>query len=91
MLLKFLLGSEVVAVTAGLLPAVGGPGVEPGVALPADHLQYSTVQYSTVQYSVARPHLHHAAPEPGVVHAALHARLQQDMSTLELSMYLRDV
>ena len=22
----------------GLLPAVGGPGVEPGVALPADHL-----------------------------------------------------
>ena len=23
---------------AGLLPAVGGPGVEPGVALPADHL-----------------------------------------------------
>ena len=24
--------------TTGLLPAVGGPGVEPGVALPADHL-----------------------------------------------------
>ena len=22
----------------GLLPAVGGPGVQPGVALPADHL-----------------------------------------------------
>ena len=37
-LLQLLLGSEVVAVAAGLLPAVGGPGVEPGVALPADHL-----------------------------------------------------
>ena len=24
--------------TTGLLPAVGGPGVQPGVALPADHL-----------------------------------------------------
>ena len=24
--------------TTGLLPTVGGPGVEPGVALPADHL-----------------------------------------------------
>ena len=54
MLLKFLLGSEVVAVTAGLLPAVGGPGVEPGVALPADHLQYSTVQYRTVLYSTGQ-------------------------------------
>ena len=37
-LLELLLGSEVVAVAARLLPAVGGPGVEPGVALPADHL-----------------------------------------------------
>ena len=37
-LLQLLLRSEVVAVAAGLLPAVGGPGVEPGVALPADHL-----------------------------------------------------
>ena len=37
-LLQLLLGSQVGAVTTGLLPAVGGPGVEPGVALPADHL-----------------------------------------------------
>ena len=37
-LLQLLLGSQVRAVTTGLLPAVGGPGVEPGVALPADHL-----------------------------------------------------
>ena len=37
-LLQLLLGSEVGAVTTGLLPTVGGPGVEPGVALPADHL-----------------------------------------------------
>merc|ERR1719333_1462092 len=37
-LLQLLLGSQVRAVTTGLFPAVGGPGVEPGVALPADHL-----------------------------------------------------
>ena len=37
-LLQLLLGPQVGAVTTGLLPAVGGPGVEPGVALPADHL-----------------------------------------------------
>merc|ERR1719278_80189 len=37
-LLQLLLGSQVGAVTTRLLPAVGGPGVEPGVALPADHL-----------------------------------------------------
>ena len=37
-LLQLLLGSEVVAVSARLLPAVGGPGVEPGVAHAADHL-----------------------------------------------------
>ena len=37
-LLQLLLGPQVGAVATGLLPAVGGPGVEPGVALPADHL-----------------------------------------------------
>ena len=37
-LLQLLLGSEVVAVAARFLPAVGGPGVEPGVAAPADLL-----------------------------------------------------
>merc|ERR1719433_2188230 len=37
-LLQLLLGPQVGAVTTGLLPAVGGPGVEPSVALPADHL-----------------------------------------------------
>ena len=37
-LLQLLLGPQVGAVAAGLLPAVGGPGVQPGVALPADHL-----------------------------------------------------
>ena len=37
-LLQLLLGSEVVAVAARLLPAVGGPGVQPGVADAADHL-----------------------------------------------------
>ena len=37
-LLQLLLGSEVVAVSALLLPAVDGPGVEPGVAHAADHL-----------------------------------------------------
>ena len=37
-LLQLLLWSEVAGVTTGLLPAVGGPGVQPGVALPADHL-----------------------------------------------------
>merc|ERR1719273_2669529 len=36
-LLQLLLGPQVGAVTTGLLPTVGGPGVEPGVALPADH------------------------------------------------------
>merc|ERR1719333_699147 len=37
-LLQLLLGSQIGAVTTGLLPTVGSPGVEPGVALPADHL-----------------------------------------------------
>merc|ERR550525_867954 len=37
-LLQLLLGPETVGVPAGLLPAVGGPGVQPGVALPADDL-----------------------------------------------------
>jgi hypothetical protein len=37
-LLQLLLGSEVGGVSTCLLAAVGGPGVEPGVALPADHL-----------------------------------------------------
>merc|ERR1719433_2162318 len=37
-LLQLLLGPQVGAVATGLLPAVGSPGVEPGVALPADHL-----------------------------------------------------
>ena len=37
-LLQLLLGSQIGAVTTGLLPTVGGPGVEPGVALPADLL-----------------------------------------------------
>ena len=37
-LLQLLLGSQSVGVPAGLLPAVLGPGVEPGVALPADDL-----------------------------------------------------
>ena len=37
-LLQLLLGSEVGGVTTGLLAAVGGPGVKPGVALSADHL-----------------------------------------------------
>ena len=81
-LLQLLLGSEVVAVAARLLPAVGGPGVEPGVALPADHLQnstvqYSTVRYSTVQYSTALPADHLVAvvllgedPEAGLDDAA---------------------
>ena len=37
-LLQLLLGSQVGGVSARLLPAVGGPGVQPGVALSADHL-----------------------------------------------------
>ena len=37
-LLQLLLGSEVVAVTTLLLPAVHGSGVEPGVAHTTDHL-----------------------------------------------------
>jgi len=37
-LLQLLLWSEVVAVSTLLLPAVDGPGVEPGVAHAADHL-----------------------------------------------------
>merc|ERR1719382_2010412 len=37
-LLQLLLGSETVGVPAGLLPAVVGPGMQPGVALPADDL-----------------------------------------------------
>ena len=38
-LLQLLLGAEVGSVTAGLLAAVGGPGVQAGVALAADHLK----------------------------------------------------
>lgn len=37
-LLQLLLGADVVGVTALLLPAVGGTGMEPGVALAANHL-----------------------------------------------------
>jgi hypothetical protein len=37
-LLQLLLGAEVGGVSARLLAAIGRPGVEPGVALPADHL-----------------------------------------------------
>ena len=37
-LLQLLLGSQVGGVATGLLPAVGGPGVHPSVARPADHL-----------------------------------------------------
>merc|ERR1719270_2734686 len=37
-LLQLLLGSKIVGVATGLLPAVGSPGVQPGVALPADNL-----------------------------------------------------
>ena len=37
-LLQLLLVSEVFAVSARLLPAVHGPGVEPGIAHAADHL-----------------------------------------------------
>jgi hypothetical protein len=37
-LLQLLLGAEVGGVSARLLAAIGGAGVEPGVALPADHL-----------------------------------------------------
>ena len=37
-LLQLLLGSQLGGVTTCLLTAVGSPGVEPGVALPADHL-----------------------------------------------------
>ena len=37
-LLQLLLGSQVRGVATSLLTAVGSPGVEPGVALPADHL-----------------------------------------------------
>ena len=37
-LLQLLLGSKIVGVATGLLPAVGSPGVQPGVALPADDL-----------------------------------------------------
>ena len=37
-LLQLLLGSEVVAMSTLLLPAVDGPGMEPGVAHAADHL-----------------------------------------------------
>ena len=36
--LQFLLRSEVAGVSTGLLPAVGSPGMKPGIALPADHL-----------------------------------------------------
>ena len=38
-LLQLLLGPQVGGVTAGLLAAVGGPGVQAGVALAADHLK----------------------------------------------------
>jgi len=38
-LLQLLLGPDVGGVTALLLAAVGGSGVEPGVALAADHLE----------------------------------------------------
>ena len=38
-LLELLLGAEVGGVAAGLLAAVGGPGMEAGIALAADHLQ----------------------------------------------------
>lgn len=37
-LFELLLGPDVVGVAALLLPAVGRPGVEAGVALAADHL-----------------------------------------------------
>merc|ERR1712156_795897 len=37
-LLELLLGPDVGSVSARLLPAVGGPGMEAGVALAADHL-----------------------------------------------------
>merc|ERR1719495_2920641 len=37
-LLELLLWPDVGCVPTGLLAAVGGPGVEPGVAHPADHL-----------------------------------------------------
>ena len=37
-LLQLLLGPNVGGVSAGLLAAIGGPGVEPCVALAADHL-----------------------------------------------------
>merc|ERR1712241_186971 len=37
-LLELLLGPDVGGVSARFLPAVGGPGVEAGVALAADHL-----------------------------------------------------
>merc|ERR1719158_743402 len=37
-LLPLLLGSKIVGVATGLLPAVGSPGVQPGVTLPADNL-----------------------------------------------------
>merc|ERR1719225_1709157 len=33
-----LLSSEVAGMTTCLLPTIGGPGVQPGIALPADHL-----------------------------------------------------
>jgi len=37
-LLQLLLGAEVGGVSARLLAAIGGPGMEAGVALAADHL-----------------------------------------------------
>ena len=37
-LFQLLLGPQVACVATSFLPAVGGPGVEAGVALPADHL-----------------------------------------------------
>merc|ERR1719220_1758024 len=57
-LLQLLLGSEVVAASALLLPAVDGPGVEPGVADAADHLVAVVLLGQDPQAG-----LDHAAPE----------------------------
>merc|ERR1719225_1702952 len=54
-----LLSSEVAGMTTCLLPAVGGPGVQPGIALPADHLV--TV---VLLGKHAKGGLYHPTPQP---------------------------